>query len=173
MIARRDILGSGLIGAAALAGGARAATEATGPRLELALEIIADIAPVQDLGSGPLGTRRIVPILGGTFEAKGSLAAGLKGVVLPGGADRQLIRTDGVRQLSALYELRADNGDVITVLNKVLVEDKAGGRYAFSTPEITAPKGPSDWLNHHVFLGTLDSLKPARSAVLIRFYRVY
>lgn len=173
MIARRDMLGSSLAGTLALASGAKAA-EAVGPRLELALEIIADVAPAQDLGSGPLGTRRIVPILGGTFEGRGALASGLKGVVLPGGADRQLIRSDGVRQLSALYELRAENGDVITVLNKVLVEDKAGGpRYAFSTPEITAPKGAHDWLNHHVFLGTLDSLRPARSAVLVRFFRVY
>jgi hypothetical protein len=59
------------------------------------------------------------------------------------------------------------------VLNKVLVENFAGGgRYAFSTPEITAPKGKYDWLNHAVFVGTLDSLRPARAAVRIRFFRV-
>lgn len=172
MPARREVMLSGLIGTLAAASGAEAA-ESGLPRLELALEIIADVAPAQDLGAGPLGVRRMVPILGGAFEGKGALGAALKGRVIPGGVDRQLVRTDGVRQLSALYELQADDGAVITVLNKVLVEDRAGGgRYAFSTPEITAPKGPHDWLNHHVFIGTLDSLRPARAAVRVRFYRV-
>lgn len=173
MVGRRELMVSGLLGGLALAGRSEAA-ESGVPRLELALEIIADIAPVQNLGAGPLGDRRIVPIIGGSFEGRGALGAGLRGKVMPGGADRQLVRTDGVRNLSALYELQAEDGAVITVLNKVLVEDlPGGGRYAFSTPEIAAPKGPHDWLNHHVFVGTLDSLRPARSAVRVRFYRLF
>lgn len=177
MIDRRDLIYAGVAGFA-LAGGTtavRAAPQASPvPRLELALEIIADIADTIDMGAGPLGGRRIVPILGGTFEGKGTLGQGLNGTVLPGGADRQLIRTDGVRQLSALYELKADDGAVITVLNKVLVENFPDHtRYAISAPEISAPNGPHQWLNHHVFVGTLDSLRPGRTAVLVRFYRVF
>jgi len=173
MVARRELMVSGLLGSLALAGRSEAA-ESGVPRLELALEIIADIAPMQNLGMGPLGERRIVPIIGGTFEGHGALGAGLKGKIMPGGADRQLVRSDGLRQLSALYELQAEDGAVITVLNKVMVEETTGsGRYAFSTPEITAPKGPHDWLNHSVFIGTLDSLRPARQAVKIRFFRVF
>lgn len=139
------------------------------PRLELALEIVADIADMEDLGEGPLGHRRIVPIIGGSFEGRG-----ICGKVRAGGADRQLVRGDGVRQLSALYELESDDGAVITVLNEVLVEDlPGGGRYAFSTPKVTAPRGPHDWLNHCVFIGTLASLRPQRQAVRLRFYRVF
>jgi len=177
---RRALLGEVMAaGAVGLAFGqsahaAPAPDSAGTPRLELVLEIIADIAEMQSLGMGPLGERRIVPILGGTFEGKGEWGKGLSGKVLPGGADRQLIRSDGVRQLSALYELQASDGAVITVLNKVLVEQFADGtRYAFSAPEITAPKGPHDWLNHAVFVGTLTSLRPQRQAVQIRFFRVY
>ncbi|HWU03609.1 MAG TPA: DUF3237 domain-containing protein [Novosphingobium sp.] len=175
---RRAVLAAGMAGMMLAGEGAQAAAatqagDADMPRLELALEIIAEIADTIDMGTGPLGERRIVPITGGSFAGAGLLGQGLRGVVMPGGADRQLIRSDGVKQLSALYELRAQDGAVITVLNKVLVESlPGGGRYAFSTPEITAPKGPHDWLNHAVFVGTLTSLRPARQAVKLRFYRV-
>lgn len=177
MTNRRDFLATGAllslaIGEKALAAPAPSSDGA--PRLELALEIIADIAESQDMGEGPLGGRRIVPIIGGEFSGPGLHGHALHGKVRPGGADRQLIRSDGVKQLSALYELETHDGAIITVLNKVLVENfPDGSRYAFSTPEITAPKGPYDWLNHAVFVGTLTSLKPARQAVKLRFFRVF
>ena len=106
---------------------------------------------------------------GGSFEGPN-----IRGTVLPGGADRQLIRKDGVRQLDALYELQADDGAVITVRNRVLIDDQGSGRprYAFSTLEITAPEGPHAWLNRGVYVGTLDSLRPQRAAVLIRVFKV-
>lgn len=138
------------------------------PRTEFVYEAICDLAPTMMLGDSPLGERRMVPITGGTFEGPR-----IRGTVLAGGADRQLIRKDGVRQLDALYELRAEDGAVITVRNRVLVDDPQGGpRYAFSTLEITAPDGPHAWLNRGVYVGTLDSLRPARAAVCIRVYRV-
>jgi len=176
MLDRRGVIAASMAGVA-LAGSGPSAHAATSgspmPQLELALEIIADVADAIEMGAGPLGGRRLVPILGGTFAGKGELGRTLKGTVMPGGADRQLIRSDGVRQLSALYELRADDGAVITVLNKVLVENFPNHtRYAISAPEISAPSGPYEWLNHHVFIGTLDSLRPERAAVLVRFYRV-
>ena len=138
------------------------------PRLTLEFDILADIAANEDLGEGPLGHRRIVPIIGGTFQGPRA-----NGKVRPGGADRQLIRTDGVKQLSALYELETHDGAVITVLNEVLVEQRPGGeRYAYSVPNLTAPKGPYDWINHSVYVGTLDSLRPAREGVRVRIFRV-
>lgn len=142
------------------------------PRTEFVYEAVCDLAPTMMLGDSPLGERRMVPITGGSFEGPR-----IRGTVLPGGADRQLVRRDGVRQLDALYELRAEDGAVITVRNRVLVDDpqdgKAGGpRYAFSTLEITAPEGPHAWLNRGVYVGTLDSLRPARAAVCIRVYKV-
>lgn len=173
--ARRDVIKGGLLVAFAGAGSTKAAVPPSpasvepAPRLDFIVEIIADIAEAEDLGPGPLGQRRIVPIIGGTFSGPRLL-----GKVRPGGADRQLIRGDGVRQLTAQYELETDDGAVIGIVNKVLVEDlEGGGRYAFSNVEIAAPVGRYDWLNHGVFVGTLGSLRPARNAVRVRYYRLW
>lgn len=77
--------------------------------------------------------------------------------------------------LNALYELKTDDGAVITVNNRVLTMDnpnwQPGKRYALSTVDITAPDGPYGWLNEAVYVGTLNSLQP-RPAVLIRVFRV-
>jgi hypothetical protein len=47
-------------------------------------------------------------------------------------ADRQLVRKDGTKVLNALYELKTDDGSVITVNNQVLIDKRAdGAQYAF------------------------------------------
>lgn len=138
------------------------------PRTEFVYQAVVEIAPTAMLGDSPLGERRIVLITGGAFEGPN-----IRGKVLPGGADRQLIRKDGVRRLDALYEMQADDGAVITVRNQVLIDPGRGGPdYRFSTLDITAPEGPHAWLNRLVFVGTLNSLRPGREAVLIRVFKV-
>jgi len=140
----------------------------TAPHLVPVYEAIVDIAPSQALGNGPLGERFMVPITGGTFQGPG-----LSGKVLPGGADRQLLRSDGVKQLDALYELQTTDGAVLTVRNQVLVHNlDPAKRYAFSHVSIDAPKGPYAWLSQAVLVGSLTSLKPARNAVSVTVYRV-
>ncbi len=135
------------------------------PRTELVYEAVFDLEPTMMLGQGPLGERRIVPISGGVFAGPR-----LKGKVVPGGADRQLMRKDGAHVLNALYELQTDDGAVITVNNRVLIDKRQDGTpYAFSNIDITAPEGPHDWLNHLVFVGTLHSMAP-QPKVLIRVY---
>ncbi|TWI55043.1 uncharacterized protein DUF3237 [Pseudomonas duriflava] len=145
---------------------AQAATEEA-PKTELVYEATVEIAETLSLGKGPLGERRMVPITGGRFNG-----AGLRGKVLPGGADRQLIRADGVRQLDALYEMRTTDGVILTVRNRVLIHELDAERYAFSHVDITAPSGKYEWLNRYVYVGTLTSLKPQRNAVLIKVYRL-
>lgn len=138
------------------------------PRTEFVYEAIVDLEPSVTIGEGPLGERRIVPITGGEFAG-----AGLKGTVMPGGADRQLVRKDGSRLLDALYELKTDDGVIITVHNQVLVRTPPGQpRYAASHITLSAPNGKYGWLNDHVYTGTLDSLRPKRNAVLIRVFRI-
>ncbi len=176
--ARRHLLRDGA--ALALAGGAPAALaddappplapeiRLVPPAAEFTYEAIVEIAPTIAIGAAPLGTRAMVPILGGKFAGPR-----LSGRVLPGGADRQLLRPDGVKLLDALYELQTDDGAVITVRNRVLIDAPPGGpRYAFSMLDITAPEGPHAWLNRGVFVGTLHGLMPQRQAVLIRVFRV-
>lgn len=114
----------------------------------------------------------MVPILGGSFW--GQLPGReLRGHILAGGADRQLLRSDGIKELDALYEMQADDGSVLTVRNRVLIEDRPGqARYAVSQVQVTAPQGQHDWLNRRVFIGTLQSLRPARQAVQVRVWQM-
>lgn len=132
------------------------------PQARFVYEAIVEIGPTRMLGEGPSGERRIVPILGGRFEGPR-----LRGTVLPGGADRQLIRRDGIKRLEALYEMQAEDGAVLTVFNRVLVDGEAD---RFSHIDITAPDGPHAWLNRLLLVGTLHPLRPAREAVLIRAF---
>ena len=136
------------------------------PTAEFIWEAVVEIAPTMMLGAGPQGERRMVPITGGRFEGPR-----IKGRILPGGADRQLVRPDGVRRLEALYELETDDGAVITVLNQVVAAPRDGeADYRFSTLQVTAPEGRYGWLNRLAFVGTLNSLRPARDAVVIRVF---
>ena len=68
------------------------------------------LAGIQKLGNTPYGERRIINILGGTVEG-----SRLKGKILPGGADWQIIRSDGVVHLHARYTVETDSGGLILV----------------------------------------------------------
>jgi hypothetical protein len=138
------------------------------PICEFVYEAIIDIADVQNLGQSLQGQRFIVNILGGEFNGPC-----LKGKVLPGGADRQLLRPDGVKELDALYEIQTDDGTMITVHNQVVVDmPTQEQRYARSVVKFRAPAGQYEWLNRRVFVGNLESLKPSRNAVKIRIFQV-
>ncbi|MBV9891491.1 MAG: DUF3237 domain-containing protein [Rhizobacter sp.] len=144
-----------------------AATPLVLPRTEFVYEALFDLAPTLQLGMSPLGDRRMVPITGGRFEGPQ-----IAGRVLPGGADRQLVRRDGAVALDATYELETDDGVVVSVRNRVLSrQPPSTPRYAVSTLDITAPEGKYGWLNDWVYVGTLHGLRP-RPNVLIRVYKV-
>jgi hypothetical protein len=138
------------------------------PLCEFVYEAIVDIADVQNLGQSLQGQRFIVNILGGEFSGPR-----MKGRVLPGGADRQLLRPDGIKELDALYEMQTDDGAVITVHNQVVVDiPTPEQRYARSVVKFRAPAGPYEWLNRRVFVGTLESLKPVKNAVKITVFQL-
>ena len=65
--------------------------------------------PTQELGTTPLGTRRVVPVSGGTFDGPR-----LRGTVLPhAGGDWLLMRADGVFQQDVRLTLQTDDGALI------------------------------------------------------------
>jgi len=65
--------------------------------------------PIQDLGTTPLGHRRIVPVAGGTLEGPR-----IRGSVLPqAGGDWLLMRADGVFQQDVRLTLQTDDGALI------------------------------------------------------------
>src|SRR5712664_2002256 len=58
------------------------------------------------------GVRRIIPILGG--EVRGE---GMKGTILPYGADFQTIRPNGFTELEAKYAFEMDDGAIVYIEN--------------------------------------------------------
>src|SRR5215470_8100095 len=65
-------------------------------------------APPQQLRAVPHGTRSIVPVTGGDFEGPR-----LRGVVLPGGGDWLLLRSDGVQEFDLRVTLETDDHALI------------------------------------------------------------
>ena len=80
------------------------------PRLEFLCTLSVDVGEIVSIGQAPLGERRVVPILGGTFEGPQ-----MRGTVVNGGADWQIVRRDGVLDLDARYALREERGGLIEV----------------------------------------------------------
>lgn len=85
-------------------------------RLPLATDYLCslqiEVGPVISLGVGPYGERRVVDILGGRVAGPD-----LHGVVVPGGADWQVVRADGVVDIEAHYSLLLDDGARVEIVS--------------------------------------------------------
>jgi hypothetical protein len=82
------------------------------PQLDFIFAARVTVDAPLDLGDVAKGGRRIVPITGGDFSGPG-----MRGAVLPGGADWQVLRGDGVAELEARYTLRTEDDALIYVRN--------------------------------------------------------
>jgi hypothetical protein len=82
------------------------------PKLRPLLRAEISLAPALELGETPQGRRRIIEITGGRFSGER-----LSGKVLPGGADWQVIRPDGVAYLDTRYTLQTNDGALVYVRN--------------------------------------------------------
>ena len=147
-------------------------------RTEFLCKLEVTLEPVRELGDTPLGRRRIIGITGGTFSGPR-----LQGRILPGGADWQLIRADGVAFLDARYTLETGDGALIYVSNqgyrhgpKVVIERLARGEevdpalyYMRTTPWFETSAPGYAWLNRTVCVGT-GARRAA--AVELEFYEV-
>jgi hypothetical protein len=71
-----------------------------------------DVGVPITIGETGEGLRRVVPITGGRISG-----ARLNGVILPAGADFQVIRADGYTTLEAKYAARLDDGAMLYVIN--------------------------------------------------------
>lgn len=79
---------------------------------EFLCSLSVDVGEIISMGQGPLRERRVVNIIGGSFEGPQ-----MKGTVLPG-ADWQMLRGDGVLELDARYALREERGGLVHVLSQ-------------------------------------------------------
>jgi hypothetical protein len=135
------------------------------PRLRYVFTLVARIGAIGLGGPGPLGERQHIPIEGG--EVTGPA---LQGRIRPGGSDWALVRADGTSVIDARYTLEAADGALIYVQSRglrvsspeVLALMRAGqpvdpdAVYFRATPHFEAPDGPHGWLNHHLFVATLE-----------------
>jgi hypothetical protein len=148
------------------------------PELVFAFEARVSVSPAIEAGNVDGGRRRIIPIRGGVVEGPR-----LNGTVIPGGADWQIVRGDGLIDLTARYTIRADDGTLIGVVNRgyrhappeVLARLAAGETvdpaqvYFRTTPRFEAPQGPHHWLTRHIFVATAGR-HPA--GVQLRFFQL-
>ena len=132
-------------------------------KLEPLLRAEITLAPAQELGETPLGRRRIIPITGGSFRGER-----LAGRVLPGGADWQFIRSDGVAELDARYTLETEDRALIYVRNfgyrhgpAEVIQRLAAGEpvdpalyYMRTTPRFETGAERYQWLNRIICVAT-------------------
>ncbi len=112
-----------------------------------------------DLG---YGTRRVIPVLGGTVTGEG-----VNGTIHQGGADFQIIRPDGFTELEAKYTFELDDGAVIYIANygirfgpKEALDRIARGEivdpaliYFRSVPKFETAHPDYRWLMQNLFIG--------------------
>ena len=108
------------------------------------------------------GKRRIIPILGG--EVRGD---GIKGTILPCGADFQTIRPNGFTELEAKYAFEMNDGAIVYIENvgirfgpKPLLHRIAKGEtvdpaliYFRSVPKFETGAEKYRWLMENLFIG--------------------
>lgn len=136
---------------------------------EFVFEVRAELSPPEIVGESSDGIRQAIPITGGDF-----IGPDIQGVVLPGGADYQTVRSDGVVEVHAVYMIRTDDGALINVINDGIIVPGENGAapYIRTSPRFRAPIGKYDWLNKTVFLTNLV-VKPERPGmVFVRVYKV-
>jgi hypothetical protein len=146
------------------------------PPLEFLCAVEVEVAAPVTVGEGPMGLRRVIPILGGRLTGPG-----LSGEVLPGGADHQIIRRDGVTELVARYTVRLADGALVYVVNSGIrdaaPEDMARllrgepvppERVYFRTAPVFETASPAhQWLHRRLFVG-YGERQPA--AVLLKIF---
>lgn len=133
------------------------------PELVPLCALIVQLAPAIELGPGPRGQRRIIPIVGGTVSGKR-----LGGSILNLGADWQTILTDGTAELDTRYGIETRDGALIDIRNfgfrrgpPEVIERLAQGEdvdpsdyYMRTHPRFETGDPRYAWLNHTICVGT-------------------
>jgi hypothetical protein len=137
------------------------------PILEHVADLTVLVGPPVEAGAitglNSRGRRRIIPIIGGTVS--GPM---LKGEIVPGGADFQLVVSDTTAELDARYMLRLDSGESVYVHNRALRRGSAelmakvvSGEpvdpallYFRCVPSFEVSSGNLSWMTENVFVGT-------------------
>lgn len=148
------------------------------PRLSHACDLAVELSRPHEMGAWAAGTRRIIPIVGGT--ARGPL---INGRILDVGADWQTVLVDGVAELDARYAIETDDGAVIEVVSRgvrhaspdVAARIAAGEAvppadyYMRTAVRLQTGHPAYDWVNRAIFLATGGKVA---STVRLSIFRV-
>ena len=148
------------------------------PELKFFADISVNVDKPVEIGQTIHGTRRLIPILGGSASGNG-----WKARVLPGGADFQLIVTDQLAELDARYVIGTDAGDLVYVKNHAirttapavmakLIKGEAVSPelvYFRCTPRFETASPALSWISERLFIGT-GARHP--DCVVMRFFEV-
>jgi hypothetical protein len=132
------------------------------PRLTFAMTLRVQVDVPTEFGQVPRGRRRVIPILGGSFEGPN-----IRGQVMAGGADWQIVRADGLSELDTRYALKTERGSLVYIQNagmrhaaddvtkKLLAGEAVDPSLVYfrtvPTFETSAPE--LQWLTRAIFIG--------------------
>jgi hypothetical protein len=131
------------------------------PELVHVADLVVRIAEPIEIGRISGNLRRMIPIVGGEV-----LGPRIRGKVLPGGADFQIMRADGVTDLHARYVIKIEAGQLIYVENSgvrygppELMEKLRRGEavdpaliYFRTTPRFETAVPGYEWLMRNLFV---------------------
>ena len=153
-------------------------TEPTPPRLVFAFELRARVGGPVEVGQVKHGRRRIVPMEGGTVS--GPM---LNGTVTAGGANWQVIQTDGFTELDTRYTIQTSKGEIVYVQNpgirtaapdvmqKLLAGQAVDPKLVYfrTQPKFETSAAELQWLTTSLFVGVGERFP---NEVVIRFFKV-
>lgn len=133
------------------------------PTLQRFCTLEVNVGPPRNIGAGPFGQRRAVPITGGRVSGER-----IAGTILPGGADWQTISPDGLSDFEAHYAFETADGAIIEIVDagfrhgppdvmKRLAAGEPvspGDYYMRSRARFTTGHPDYAWLNRILLLGT-------------------
>ena len=148
------------------------------PGLRHLADLDVELAAPTELGEGPRGRRRIIPIIGGTVTGER-----LSGEILNVGADWQTVFSDGTAELDTRYAMRSHDGASIDIRNfgyrhgpKDVLDALMRGEavdpslyYMRTQPRFETGDARYAWLNRIVCIGSGARLA---SGVRISFFEV-
>lgn len=148
------------------------------PGLRHLADLDVELAAPIELGDGPRGRRRIIPIIGGTVTGER-----LSGEILNLGADWQTVLSDGTAELDTRYAMRSHDGASIDIRNfgyrhgpKDVLDALGRGEavdpslyYMRTQPRFETGDARYAWLNRIVCIGTGARLA---NGVRVSFFEV-
>lgn len=148
------------------------------PSLEFVADLVVELSKPHEMGLSPAGTRRIIPIVGGSVEGPR-----INGRILDVGADWQTVLADGIIDLDARYGIETDDGAVIEVVSQGVRHASAEVAARMAAGEAVAPAdyymrtairletghAAYDWVNRSLFIALGGKVG---STVRLAVYRV-